>query len=90
MDWLWRHRPLTYLKQSTLIVLGTLAILGRVWTDPRTRPYRDVYARYFRRMLRARRPIRHLFQFATRCVMHTHFAIMTRQMAHGESRLVNS
>jgi radical SAM superfamily enzyme YgiQ (UPF0313 family) len=90
MDWLRRHRPLTYLKQNTLIVLGALVILGRVWTDPRTRPFRAVYARYLLRMLRARRPTRHFFQFATRCVMHTHFAIMTRQMARGESRLVNT
>jgi len=90
MSWLRRHRPFTFFRQHALIVLGTLIILGRIWSDPRTRPFRPVYARYLRRMLRARRPVRHLFQFATRCVMHTHFAIMTKQMACGESRLVNT
>ena len=38
----------------------------------------------------AGRPPRYLFQFAFKCIMHTHFAIMTRQMVRGESRLVNT
>jgi radical SAM superfamily enzyme YgiQ (UPF0313 family) len=90
MDWLRRHRPLTYLKQHALIVLGALVILARIWSDPRTRPFRPTYARYLRKMIAARRPVRHLFQLAARCVMHTHFGIMTREMARGESRLVNT
>ncbi|MEO6811473.1 MAG: B12-binding domain-containing radical SAM protein [Isosphaeraceae bacterium] len=90
MDWLRKHRPLTYAKQHTLIMLGTLIVLARIWSDPRTKPYRPVYGRYLRSMIRARRPVRHLFQFAARCVMHTHFAIMTSQMVKGESRLVNT
>ena len=90
MDWLKKHRPFIYYKQHLMIALGTLAMLQRIWSDPRTRPFRPVYSRYLKRMLKARRPIRHYFQFAARCVMHTHFAIMTRQMVRGESRLVNT
>jgi hypothetical protein len=41
-------------------------------------------------MILARRPPRLLFQFAFKCVMHTHFATMTRAMARGEGRLVNT
>ena len=31
-------------------------MLARIWTDPRTRPYRPVYARYLRKLLAARPP----------------------------------
>jgi radical SAM superfamily enzyme YgiQ (UPF0313 family) len=90
MDWLRRHRPWTYVKQNVLIVLAALVMLARIWSDPRTRPFRPVYARYLLKMLAARRPLRHLFQFATRCIFHVHLATMTRQMVRGESRLVNT
>jgi len=90
MVWLRRHRPLRYLKLQALTILGGLVLLARVWSDPRTRPYRPVYAKYLRKLLASGRPPRYLFQFAWKCVMHTHFAIMTRQMVRGESRLVNT
>jgi radical SAM superfamily enzyme YgiQ (UPF0313 family) len=90
MTWLRRHRPLSYLKVQTLTILAAVVILARLWTDPRTRPHRPVYARSLRRLLAARRPPRYLFQFAWKCVLHTHFATMTRQMARGETRLVNT
>jgi len=90
MVWLRRHRPLSWLKLQVLTVLGALAMLARVWTVPRTRPYRPVYARYLRKLLAARRPPRYLFQFAWKCILHTHFATMTRQMVRGETRLVNT
>ncbi len=88
--WLRKHRPLTYLKIQTLTVLGALGMLARLWTDPRTRPFRPIYAKYLRKMLAAGRPPRYLFQFAWKCVLHTHFATMTGQMVRGESRLVNT
>ena len=88
--WLRRHRPLTYLKIQTLTILAGLAMIARIWNDPRTRPYRKTYARSLRRLLLSGRPPRYLFQFAWKCIMHTHFAIMTRQMVRGESRLVNT
>jgi radical SAM superfamily enzyme YgiQ (UPF0313 family) len=90
MTWLRRHRPLGWLKIQVLTVLGALGMLVRVWTVPRTRPYRPVYARYLRKLLAARRPPRYLFQFAWKCILHTHFATMTRQMVRGETRLVNT
>ena len=90
MTWLRRHRPLSYLKVQTLTILAAVGILARLWTDPRTRPYRPVYARYLRHLIAARRPPRYLFQFAWKCVLHTHFATMARQMARGETRLVNT
>jgi radical SAM superfamily enzyme YgiQ (UPF0313 family) len=90
MKWLLRNRPLAYLKNQALTVLAALGMLARVWSDPRTVPFRPVYARYLRRMLLAGRPPRYLFQFAWKCILHTHFAIMTRQMVRGESRLVNT
>jgi radical SAM superfamily enzyme YgiQ (UPF0313 family) len=90
INWLRRHRPLTYLKIQTLTILAALVMLTRIWLDPRTRPYRRTYARSLRKLLLARRPPRYLFQFAWKCIMHTHFAIMTRQMVRGESRLVNT
>ena len=49
-----------------------------------------VYGKYLRKMIAARRPPRFLFQFAFKCIMHTHFATMTRAMVKGESRLVNT
>ncbi len=90
MAWLLRHRPLRYLVLQALTIFGALVMLARVWSDPRTRPDRPVYARYLRKLLISGRPPRYLFQFAWKCIMHTHFAIMTRQMVRGESRLVNS
>jgi radical SAM superfamily enzyme YgiQ (UPF0313 family) len=90
MRWLRRHRPLAYLKNQALTILAALFVLARVWTDPRTRPFRRVYGHYLRRLLRAGRPPRYLFQFAWKCILHTHLAIMTRQMVRGESRLVNT
>jgi len=90
MVWLRRHRPLTYLKHQALTILAGLGMLARVWTDPRTRPFRRVYARSFRKLLASGRPPRYLFQFAWKCILHTHFAIMTREMVRGESRLVNT
>jgi radical SAM superfamily enzyme YgiQ (UPF0313 family) len=90
MTWLRRHRPLSYLKVQTLTILAALGILARIWTDPRSRPYRAAYARSLRRLIAARRPPRYLFQFAWKCVMHTHFATMTRQMVRGETGLVNT
>ena len=39
-------------------MLGTLVVLARIWSDPRTKPYRPVYGRYLRSMIRARRPVR--------------------------------
>jgi len=88
--WLRRHNPLAYLKIQTLTLLGALGMLFRLWTDPRTKPYRPVYARYLRKMLLSGRPPRYLFQFAWKCILHTHFSTMTRQMVRGESRLVNT
>ena len=90
MGWLRRHRPLAYLKVQTLTVLAGLGMLARIWTDPRTRPFRRAYGRSLRKLLMAGRPPRYLFQFAFKCIMHTHFAIMTRQMVKGETRLVNT
>ena len=65
-------------------------MLVKIWLDPRTRLDRPVYAKYLKKLIASRRPPRYLFQFAFKCVMHTHFATMTRQMARGESRLVNT
>ena len=90
MTWLRRHRPWTYLKLQAQTILAALFILARVWADPRTRPDRPVYGRYLRRLLAARRPPRYLFQFAWKCVLHAHFATLTRRMARGETRLVNT
>jgi radical SAM superfamily enzyme YgiQ (UPF0313 family) len=90
MRWLRRHRPLSYLKMQTLTILGAVVMLIKVWTVPGTKPYRAVYARYLRKLLIARRPPRYLFQFAWKCILHTHFATMTRQMVRGETRLVNT
>ena len=90
MDWLRRHKFGTYLKLQTLTILGAVGMLAKIWIDPRTRPDRPVYAKYLKKLIQARRPPRYLFQFAFKCVMHTHFAIMTRQMARGETRLVNT
>jgi radical SAM superfamily enzyme YgiQ (UPF0313 family) len=90
MNWLRRHRPLSYVKVQALTILAALGILARIWSDPRTRPYRKVYGRTLRKLLLSGRPPRYLFQFAFKCIMHTHFAIMTRQMARGESRLINT
>jgi hypothetical protein len=90
MRWLRRHRPLGWLLNQSLTILAALFMLARIWSDPRTRPYRPYYARSLRRLLLAGRPPRYLFQLAWKCIMHTHFAIMTRQMVRGESRLVNT
>ncbi len=90
MKWLRRHRPLSYLKIQFLTVLGALVLLSRIWTDPRTRPFRAAYARHLRKLVFSGRPPRYLFQFAWKCITHTHFAIMTRHMVRGESRLVNT
>ena len=90
MTWLRRHRPFSYLKMQTLTILAALGMLARIWSDPRTRPYRKAYARSLRKLLFSGRPPRFLFQFAFKCIMHTHFAIMTRRMVRGESRLVNT
>jgi radical SAM superfamily enzyme YgiQ (UPF0313 family) len=90
MKWLRKNKPFQYLKNQSLTILGALVMLARLWTDPRTKPYRPVYAKYLRRMLAAGRPPRYLFQFAWKCILHTHFATMTRQMVRGESRLVNT
>ena len=90
MTWLRRHRPFRYLKVQALTIMAGLWLLTRVWRDPRTRPHRRVYAKYLRKLIAARRPPRYLFQFAMKCVVHTHFATMTEQMARGETRLVNT
>ena len=78
------------MKNQVLTLLGAFYMLARVWTDPRTKPFRPVYAKYLRRLLASGRPPRYLFQFAWKCILHTHFATMTRQMVRGESRLVNT
>ncbi len=90
MDWLRKHKPFTYVKMQTLTILAALGMLFKIWTDPRTKPYRQVYGKTLRKLLTSGRPPRYLFQFAFKCIMHTHFAIMTRQMVRGESRLVNT
>jgi len=90
MNWLRRNKPLHYLKSQALTILAGVYMLARVWTDPRTKPFRPVYAKYLRKLLAARRPPRYLFQFAWKCILHTHFATMTQKMVRGESRLVNT
>lgn len=90
MKWLRRHRPIQYAVNQSLTIIAALAMLARIWLDPRTVPYRPVYAKYLRKMLAAGRPPRYLFQFAWKCILHTHFATMTRKMVRGESRLVNT
>jgi radical SAM superfamily enzyme YgiQ (UPF0313 family) len=90
MAWLRRNRPLGYLRAQATTILAALGMLARVWIDPRTRPYRRVYGKYLLRLLAAGRPPRYLFQFAWKCILHTHFATMTRRMVRGESRLVNT
>ncbi len=90
MDWLKKNRFGTYLKLQSLTILAALGMLAKLWIDPRTKLDRAVYGKYLRKLIASRRPPRYLFQFAFKCVMHTHFATMTRQMARGESRLVNT
>ncbi len=90
MNWLRRNKPLSYVKVQTLTILAAIGLIVKIWTDPRTRPYRPYYARSLKRLIKARRPPRYLFQFAWKCVMHTHFATMTRQMVHRETGLVNT
>ena len=90
MNWLRKHKPLAYAKNQALTILAAVGMLARIWSDPRTRPYRAAYGRSLRKLLLSGRPPRYLFQFAFKCIMHTHFAIMTRQMVRGESRLVNT
>ena len=90
MDWLRKHQFGNYLKIQSLTILAALGMLAKIWTDPRTRLDRPVYAKYLKKLIAARRPPRLLFQFAFKCVMHTHFATMTRAMARGEGRLVNT
>ncbi len=90
MRWLVRHKPLMYLKNQVLTILAALVMIVRIWVNPSTRPYRAVYGRALRRLLAAGRPPRYLFQFAWKCMLHTHFATMTRRMVRGESRLVNT
>ena len=90
MRWMWRHRPVAAFVQHVGIVIAAATILAKIWRDPRTEPFRPAYARTLRKLILRRRPVRLLFTFATRCVMHTHFAVMTRQMVRGESRLVNT
>ena len=91
MDWLRKHQFGNYLKIQALTILAALGMLAKIWTDPRTRLDRPVYAQVPPQADRrpAGRPA-YLFQFAFKCVMHTHFATMTRQMVRGESRLVNT
>ena len=90
MTWLRKHRPFSYLKIQSLTILAAVGMLAKIWLDPRTKLDRPVYGKYLRKLLASRRPPRYLFQFAFKCVMHTHFATMTRAMARGESRLVNT
>jgi radical SAM superfamily enzyme YgiQ (UPF0313 family) len=90
MDWLRKHQFGNYLKIQTWTILAALGMLAKIWIDPRTRVDRPVYAKYLKKLIAARRPPRLLFQFAFKCVMHTHFATMTRAMARGEGRLVNT
>jgi radical SAM superfamily enzyme YgiQ (UPF0313 family) len=90
MAWLRKNQFGNYLKIQALTILAALGMLAKIWTDPRTRLDRPVYAKYLKKLLAARRPPRLLFQFAFKCVMHTHFATMTRAMARGETRLVNT
>jgi radical SAM superfamily enzyme YgiQ (UPF0313 family) len=90
MNWLRRHRPFSYAKIQILTIAAGLGMVARIWSDSRTRPYRKRYAQTLRRLILSGRPPRYIFQFAFKCLMHTHFAIMTRQMARGESRLVNT
>jgi radical SAM superfamily enzyme YgiQ (UPF0313 family) len=90
MTWLRRHRPLRYLVIQAATVTAALVMLGRVWSDRRSRPYRRRYAQSLRRLLAAGRPPRYLFQFAWKCILHTHFATMTRLMARRGARLVNT
>jgi radical SAM superfamily enzyme YgiQ (UPF0313 family) len=90
MDWLRKNSYPNYLKIQSLTILAAVGMLARIFLDPRTKPDRAVYAKYLRKLLAARRPPRFLFQFAFKCIMHTHFATMTRAMVKGESRLVNT
>ena len=90
MNWLRRRRPLSYLKYQVETILAGLWLLARIWSDPRSRPFRGVYARHLRKLIAARRPPRYLFQFAMKCAVHVHFATLTGQMTRGESRLVNT
>ncbi|WP_165233856.1 B12-binding domain-containing radical SAM protein [Aquisphaera insulae] len=90
IGWLRRHRPLSYLKVQVLTILAAVGILGRLWAEPRTRPFRGTYARHLRRLLAARRPPRYLFQFAWKCALHFHLATLTRRMVRGETGLVNT
>ena len=90
MDWLRKNRYPSYLKIQALTILAAVGMLAKIFLDPRTKPDRHVYKKYLKKLIASRRPPRYLFQFAFKCVMHTHFATMTRQMARGESRLVNT
>jgi hypothetical protein len=90
ITWLRRHRPLGYLKTQVLTLLAAITMVARIWSDPRTRPYRRIYARNLKKIVLSGRPPRYLFQFAWKCIIHFHFATMTRQMIRGESRLVNT
>ena len=81
----------SYLKIQSLTILAALCACSPA-SGPTRGPARTARStrKYLRKLLAAGRPPRYLFQFAWKCIMHTHFAIMTRQMVRGESRLVNT
>ncbi len=89
MDWLRKNRFGTT-SSSSPDDPGRRRDARQDLARPPDPPDRPVYAKYLRKLIASRRPPRYLFQFAFKCVMHTHFATMTRQMARGESRLVNT
>ncbi len=57
VEWLWRHRPLAYFKNQVLTILAALVMLARIWTDPRTRPFRaPLRVRTLLALIKARPP----------------------------------
>jgi radical SAM superfamily enzyme YgiQ (UPF0313 family) len=86
----WRRHPWSWLKMQAQNLVGSVVLFSRLMRWVPEASLRREYRRRVWRLLRARRDPNLLLLYLIKCAMHYHQYTMTRQMAAGDRRIVNS
>jgi radical SAM superfamily enzyme YgiQ (UPF0313 family) len=86
----WRKHPWAWLKAQTVNAVSSAVLFWRLMRGIPDAALRKEYRRRVWRVLKKRRNPNVVLLYLIKCAMHYHQYTMTRRMATGDSRVVNS
>jgi radical SAM superfamily enzyme YgiQ (UPF0313 family) len=86
----WKGHPIRRLRTEAVFLAQSIALYHRLTTNVPEAWLRQEYRKRIRKLLRKRRNPGVLLMYLLKCAMHYHTYTLSKQLASGGSRLVNS